>query len=201
MWNWVIVKSIFLPFCSCCHKDYIYLNALCKSCIEFLHFDIKMKDTDWYFFEYKNEYKRLILAYKKYGQRSLGKFFANGIYQFLKNIDFDLVVSVPCSFKRKIVYGFDHMEYIGNLLSNNGINYINVFKRGLGRSQKLLSRDLRYSNLKNKVKLKLRYRNINFKKIVLIDDIVTTGISMSLCKDILVKHGAFSVLKLSIARA
>ena len=159
-----------------------------------------MKDNDYYFFEYQNEYKRLILAYKKDGQRSIGKFFVNGILQFLKTIDFDLLLSVPCGFKRKIFYRFDHMEYIGNLLSNNGISYINVFKRGLGKSQKLLSRDLRRSNLKNKVKLKLRYRNINLQKIMLIDDVVTTGVSMSLCKDILFKHGALSVLNLSIAR-
>ncbi|ASQ29523.1 amidophosphoribosyltransferase [Borrelia miyamotoi] len=200
MCNWVILKSIFLPFCSCCHKDYVCLNALCKSCVEFFHFNVKIKGNVWYFFEYKNEYKRLILAYKKDGQRSLGKFFANGILQFLKSIDFDLVVSIPCSFKRKAFYGFDHMEYIGDLLVSNGINYINVFKRGLGRSQKFLRRDLRHSNLGNKVKLKLKHRNIKLKRIILIDDIVTTGVSMSLCEDILTKYGAWSVLKLSIAR-
>ncbi|AHE63107.1 amidophosphoribosyltransferase [Borrelia parkeri] len=200
MWNWGILKSIFLPFCSCCHKNYVYLNALCKDCIKFFHFDVKLRDDIWYFFDYKNEYKNLVLTYKRDGQRFLGRFFANGILHFLMSIDFDLVVSIPCSFKRKIFYGFDHMEYIGNLLSNSEINYINVFKRGLGKSQKLLRGDLRHSNLENKVKLKLRYRNIKFKRVVLIDDIVTTGASMTFCKDILIRHGALSVIKLSIAR-
>ncbi|AHH03811.1 Amidophosphoribosyltransferase family protein [Borrelia nietonii YOR] len=200
MWNWVVLKSIFFPLCSCCHKNYVYLNALCKDCIEFFHFDVKSRDDVWYFFEYKNECKKLLLAYKRDGQRLLGQFFANGILQFLMSIDFDLVVSVPCSFKRRIFYGFDHMEYIGDLLGNSGIKYVNVFKRGLGKSQKLLRGDLRHSNLENKVKLKLKYRNIDFKRVVLIDDIVTTGSSMTICKDILIKHGACSVIKLSLAR-
>ncbi|UCP01791.1 ComF family protein [Borrelia hermsii] len=201
MWNWVVLKNIFLPLCSCCHKNYVYLNALCKDCIEFFHFDVKSRDDFWYFFEYKSEYKNLLLAYKRDGQRLLGQFFANGILQFLMSIDFDLVVSVPCSFKRKIFYGFDHMEYIGDLLGNSGIKYVNVFKRGLGKSQKLLRGDLRHSNLENKVKLKLKYRNIEFKRVVLIDDIVTTGSSMTFCRDVLIKHGAWSVIKLSLARA
>ncbi|AJW73650.1 amidophosphoribosyltransferase [Borrelia hermsii] len=200
MWNWVVLKNIFLPLCSCCHKNYVYLNALCKDCIEFFHFDVKSRDDFWYFFEYKSEYKNLLLAYKRDGQRLLGQFFANGILQFLMSIDFDLVVSVPCSFKRKIFYGFDHMEYIGDLLGNSGIKYVNVFKRGLGKSQKLLRGDLRHSNLENKVKLKLKYRNIEFKRVVLIDDIVTTGSSMTFCRDVLIKHGAWSVIKLSLAR-
>ncbi|AHH10999.1 amidophosphoribosyltransferase [Borrelia coriaceae] len=201
MWNWSILKRILLPFCSCCNKNYIYLNALCKDCIGLFHFDVKFRDDIWYFFDYENEYKKLVLSYKREGQRLLGQFFANGILQFLMSIDFDLVVSIPCSFKRKVFYGFDHMEYIGDLLSNNGINYVNIFRRGLGKSQKLLRGDLRHSNLRNKVKLKLKYRNFKFNRVVLIDDIVTTGASMTVCKDILVRHGAWSVIKLSIARA
>ncbi|AHH08769.1 amidophosphoribosyltransferase [Borrelia anserina] len=200
MWDWSVLKSIFLPFCSCCHRNYVYSYALCKDCIEFFRFDVRLRDDVWYFFDYKDEYKKLVLAYKRDGQRLLGQFFASAILQFLMSIDFDLVVSVPCSFKRKIFYNFDHMEYIGDLLSHGGIDYVNIFKRGLGKSQKLLRGDLRHNNLENKVKLKLNYKNIKFKKVVLIDDVVTTGVSMTFCEDILMEHGTWSVIKLSIAR-
>ncbi|WP_024655047.1 type I phosphoribosyltransferase [Borrelia hispanica] len=200
MWNWTVLKSIFFPFCSCCHRNYVYLNSLCKQCVTLFHFDIKLRDDIWYFFEYKDEYKKLILAYKSDGQKLLGKFFANIIFQFLMNIDFDLVVSVPCSFKRNFFYDFDHMEYIGNLLSKRGVNYINIFKRGLGRSQKLLRGNLRYTNLENKITLRSKYKYMKFKRIVLIDDIVTTGTSMTFCENILIKNGFYNVIKLSIAR-
>ncbi|AWG43147.1 amidophosphoribosyltransferase [Candidatus Borreliella tachyglossi] len=200
MWNWVVLKSVFLPFCSCCSKKYVYSYALCKSCFESFNFDIRSKDDILYFFEYRDEYKKLVLSYKEDGQKSLGQFFAAEILKFLKNIDFDLAVSVPCSFKRRAFYGFDHMEYIGNLLGRNGINYANIFKRGLGRSQKLLSGGLRLRNLENQIKLKLRYKNIELKRIVLIDDIVTTGSSMTFCQDILIRHGAWNVIKLSILK-
>ncbi|WP_038363607.1 type I phosphoribosyltransferase [Borrelia persica] len=200
IWNWTVFKSIFLPFCSCCHRNYVYVNALCKSCVTFFHFDVELRDDIWYFFEYKDEYKKLILAYKSDGQKLLGKLFADAIFQFLMNVNFDLVVTVPCSFKRKVFYGFDHMEYIGNLLRKRGINYINVFKRGLGKSQKLLCGNLRYSNLENKIKLKSKYKDMQFERVVLIDDIVTTGTSMTFCKNILIENWFCDVIKLSIAR-
>ncbi|AYE36646.1 amidophosphoribosyltransferase [Borrelia turcica IST7] len=195
-----VFKSIFLPFCSCCHRNYVYSNALCKRCIEFLNFKIKSSDDILYFFEYRDEYKKMVLSYKKDGQKALGRFFANGILKFLVDIDFDMVVSVPCSMKRKLFYGFDHMEYIGNLLAKNGINYVNILKRGWSKSQKLLRGRLRLNNLENKIKLRLKNKDIKCKRIVLIDDIVTTGTSMSFCEDILIKNGACRVVKLSISK-
>ncbi|UGQ17572.1 amidophosphoribosyltransferase [Borrelia sp. RT1S] len=193
-----ILRSIFLPFCVCCHSDYVCSHALCKRCLGFLDFKIKFRDGILYFFEYRDEYKKIVLSYKKDGQKALGQFFTDGIFKFLVGIDFDMVVSVPCSIKRKIFYGFDHMEYIGNLLMKNGINYANILKRGWGESQKVLRGRLRLDNLENKIKL--RYDTVRDKKIVLIDDIVTTGASMSFCEDILVKNGALNVVKMSISK-
>ncbi|UER67941.1 amidophosphoribosyltransferase [Borrelia sp. BU AG58] len=193
-----IFKSIFLPFCVCCQRRYVYSHALCKSCIGLLDFKIKSDDSIFYFFKYRFGYKKIILSYKKEGQKAFGQFFKDGISKFLTGIDFDMVVSIPCSIKRKIFYGFDHMEYIGNLLKKDGICYINVLERGWGKSQKFLSGRLRLGNLENKIKLK--YRIVRDKKIVLIDDVVTTGASMFFCENVLMLHGARSVVKMSISK-
>ncbi|WKC58448.1 amidophosphoribosyltransferase [Borrelia sp. P9F1] len=193
-----VLRSIFLPFCVCCHRGYVYSHALCKRCIGFLNFRIKSRDNILYFFEYRDEYKKIVLSYKKDGQKALGRFFTDGIFKFLVGIDFDIVVSVPCSVKRKVFYGFDHMEYIGNLLMKHGVNYVNILKRGWCESQKVLRGRLRLNNLENKIRL--RYNPVRDKKIVLIDDIVTTGTSMSFCEDILMRNGALNVVKMSISK-
>lgn len=49
---------------------------------------------------------------------------------------------------------------------------------------------LRFRNLENKIKLRSKYKNFEFKKIVLLDDIVTTGTSMHICEDFIIQFGA-----------
>lgn len=159
-----VLKSIFLPFCVFCRKRYVSSDALCDQCKSLFNFKIKFDENLLYFFEYKEHYKSLILSYKRDGQKSIGRFLASGIAKYLSNIDFDQIVTVPCSFKRKLFYGFDHMEYIGILLSRFGFNYINVFSRKYGKSQKLMKGNLRFTNLENKVKLRSKYKNFQFKK-------------------------------------
>ncbi|AJA90574.1 competence protein ComF [Borreliella chilensis] len=196
-----VLKSIFLPFCSFCGKRYVYSDALCDQCKELFNFEIKFDGNLIYFFEYKEHYKSLILSYKKDGQKSIGRFLASGIAKCLSNIDFDQIVTVPCSFRRKLFYGFDHMEYIGILLNHFGFNYINIFSRKYGKSQKLMKGSLRLRNLENKIKLKSKYKNFQFKKIVLLDDIVTTGTSMCICEDLILQFGGHQVKRLSLAKS
>ncbi|AAC67156.1 ComF family protein [Borreliella burgdorferi] len=196
-----VLKSIFLPFCVFCGKRYVSSNALCDQCKSLFNFNIKFDENLIYFFEYKEHYKSLILSYKRDAQKSIGRFLASGIAECLNNIDFDQIVTVPCSFKRKLFYGFDHMEYIGILLSRFGFNYINIFSRKYGKSQKLMKGNLRFKNLENKIKLRSKYKNFQFKKIVLLDDIVTTGASMCICEDLIMQLGAYKVIKLSLAKS
>ncbi|EEF81663.1 ComF family protein [Borreliella valaisiana] len=196
-----VLKSIFLPFCVFCGKRYVSSNALCDQCKSLFNFKIQFDENLIYFFEYKEQYKSLILSYKRDGQKSIGRFLASEIAKCLSNIEFDQIVTVPCSFKRKLFYGFDHMEYIGILLSRFGFDYINVFSRKYGKSQKLMRGNLRFRNLENKIKLKSKYKNFQFKKIVLLDDIVTTGTSMRICEDLIVQFGAYKVIRFSLAKS
>ncbi|WKC76483.1 ComF family protein [Borreliella valaisiana] len=196
-----VLKSIFLPFCVFCGKRYVSSNALCDQCKLLFNFKIQFDKNLIYFFEYKEYYKALILSYKRDGQKSIGRFLASEIAKCLSNIEFDQIVTVPCSFKRKLFYGFDHMEYIGILLSRFGFDYINVFSRKYGKSQKLMRGNLRFRNLENKIKLKSKYKNFQFKKIVLLDDIVTTGTSMCICEDLILQFGAYKVIRFSLAKS
>ncbi|SCW26347.1 comF family protein [Borreliella japonica] len=196
-----VFKSIFLPFCVFCRKRYVFSNALCDQCKLLFNFKIKFDENLIYFFDYKEHYKSLILSYKRDGQKSIGRFLASEIAKCLNKIDFDQIVTVPCSFKRKLFYGFDHMEYIGILLNRFGFNYINIFSRKYGKSQKLMRGNLRFRNLENKIKLRSKYKNFQFKKIVLLDDIVTTGTSMRICEDLIIQFGAYKVIKLSLAKS
>ncbi len=60
---------------------------------------------------------------------------------------------------------------------------------------------LRFRNLENKIKLRSKYKNFGFKKIVLLDDIVTTGTSMRICEDFIIRFGVHKVIRLSLAKS
>ncbi len=77
-------------------------------------------------------------------------------------------------------YGFDHMEYVARYVSEMlGCRFENFLLRKGGEAQKGLSFAERYSNAYESLSLDPRKtEQIHGKKIILLDDIVTTGSSM-----------------------
>ena len=74
----------------------------------------------YYLWDYNNEFKRLIYAYKYNKKKILAKFISGLIkkefYFILKKEKIDIVVSVPVSKKRKSERGFNQVDEILNYL-------------------------------------------------------------------------------------
>lgn len=124
-----------------------------------------------------------------------------------ENSDFqpiDLIVPVPLSKKRRLERGFNQSEILAEFISK---------KTGIKSDDKSLVREIhtpihraamdkkaREATVKNAFAVK-RPNLIENNRILLIDDVFTSGATVSSCAEVLKKHGAGEVFILTIARA
>lgn len=119
-----------------------------------------------------------------------------------QNGDSCVFVCVPRSRGARALQGFDQSELICKELSALcGIDFAQVIKRRRGgKAQKMLTAGERRKNIQN-----LLYANekeverVRDKTVILVDDVVTTGASMSACIHILKECGAKNVICLAIS--
>ena len=88
-----------------------------------------------------------------------------------------LVTSVPRKRSRILKYGFDHSEEIARCLASKlGLEYVKLLTSSSAKPQKKVSGTERIKNAKfNYVK---RLPDVKGRRILLVDDIVTTGASI-----------------------
>jgi len=117
---------------------------------------------------------------------------------------YDLVVPVPLSKRRRLERGHNQAEVMGELVSkvlgvpmdgNSLQRTTHSPMHRLGMDKK--ARELSVKNAFGIVRPKL----IHAKRILLVDDVYTTGATVSHCAKALKKHGAVGVDVLTIARA
>lgn len=101
----------------------------------------------------------------------------------------------------KIRYGFDHTRKIAIALSRIlGIKVENCFINKGKKEQKSLSKNQRRENAKASYYLK-KNAQIADKKFFLVDDIITTGATMSACIELLYSQGANDVIPVAYAKS
>jgi competence protein ComFC len=116
--------------------------------------------------------------------------------------NFDCITSVPLHPVRYRERGYNQSELIARKLAIKwNLPYIEPVKRHLPtESQTTLNIEERINNLKNAFSLK---KNINIagKRVILVDDVFTTGTTVNEVSRILKKGGASKVAVLTAARA
>ena len=200
-------KIIFLtdPHCKICGEMFPYKveeEMMCASCIK----EAPFYDQARYLFAYTPESKNIIFKIKYHNQVHLAKFCARLLsakfISFIERADF--IIPVPMHFFKLILRGFNQsmvlVKYLAKFSQKDYIKYLLV-KSKYTKSQSLLTRKARLTNLKNTIKIKEKYKEmIKDKTILLIDDVITTGSTINECARILKKAGAKEVLVLAIAK-
>ena len=145
----------------------------------------------------------MIKHYKYEGYSELSETFCDALkvnlQSFIKN-DY-LIVPVPIHISRERQRGFNQSELIARGLSNRlGMNgAIALERRKKTESQVGKSREERINNLKDAI-VCVDTEIIAGRKILLIDDVVTTGTTLNECAKSLLDGGAKRVDVLVIAR-
>ncbi len=159
-----------------------------------------------YFFSsffYEENIKKLIHRYKFYGQWKIAQLFSDILYNYLKDIshikEFDFITCVPLSRKRFLNRGYNQSELIAKQLGDKlNIPYVScVYRFKNTKVQSKLKRIYRTENTKNA--FIADKEKVSNKRILLFDDIFTTGSTMNSCAGELINKGAESVIGISLA--
>jgi len=120
----------------------------------------------------------------------------------LRDRRFDAVVPVPLHPARQRERGFNQAALLAELLSAHaGLAFDDALERiRYTTTQTLFDRAERMENLHNAFRLRKK-ANVRDSRVLLIDDVLTTGSTLSECARVLKAGGAFSVHAATAARA
>ena len=169
-------------------------------------YEDKYYTNHFYLFKYDGDIRKLLLNYKfkemPYLYRSLIKFFQKYQKTYLQFDFYDIIIPVPISKNRMKIRGYNQSELIAKELSNiSNIRLENkiLIKITNNIQQSLLDKDARAKNVQNVYKV-TNYDKIFDKKILLIDDIYTTGATLNECAKMLKQAGCKKIDIFTIAK-
>lgn len=207
------INIIYPQLCLLCGK--LCKKHLCKQCKTRICKDATFKietincyfEKHIYIFKYEGEIRNLILSYKFKDKSYLYKLFSEIILKNEKIFGilekYDIIIPVPIHKKRKKQRGYNQSELIANDLATNikDLKCENniLIKQKNTLPQSSLNKNQRKNNLKDAYKVINQEKIIN-KKIILFDDIYTTGSTAKECSKILKASGAKEILVLTISK-
>ena len=209
------IINIFYPnVCGMCDKISKY--DICPKCLAKLNKIKQCKKhiylrrnftTHMYIFKYEDIVRQKLIKYKfsdqAYRYKGFSKFIEKDkkICGFLKK--YDIIIPAPISKTRKLKRGYNQSDLIIMELSKN-ITDICVLRNVLYKikntlPQSSLNKVQRQSNLKGAYKIK-NIESIKDKKVLLFDDVFTTGSTIDECARVLKLAGAKEIGSLTIAK-
>lgn len=211
------IKSVFdiifptKDMCYFCKSNEIRIeNYICKSCMGKLDIVDKKVDLEsssiekcYYSTVYDKFMKDIIKRFKFDDHSYLYKPLASLIYGTVSRNrladEIDLIAFVPSHRRKEAVRGYNQSKLLAGWLSKElKIPILDgLVKHKYTKSQHFLEGKNRKDNLKDAFKLK-KGVNISGKKILLVDDILTSGYTMSEVADCLVKNRAGTVVALAL---
>jgi competence protein ComFC len=182
--------------CRCCGMRLLSEQELCTECRR-----DPSPQRNTALFSYHGRGGDLIQFYKFQNEKRLALYFALLIDRALKkeNLTDYALLPVPPSRKKLFQTGWDQMELIGRELEKIGWSLIHPLAKKEGLSQKKLSREEREHEIIGRYFLKGKAASLS-EKIILIDDVYTTGATLRECARILTEEGAKDIRSLTIAR-
>lgn len=191
------------PVCRRCLSDFQKLfSARCPKCGKTASMCECTGKSKALFFFNSTTAKKLLYTVKSNADRKMIRFLAELMIK-VNGIDpksFDAVTFVPRSAKNRRRYGYDQSKELAKAVSNLfDLPLIAPLKRLKGQPQKLLSSAKRFENIKNLYQIN-KLPDPLPKRVLLIDDICTTGATLSACASILRREMGCSVMTTVLAK-
>lgn len=190
------IQTIPIQLCHVCKRP-AYLNLSHKECREYSYLDGVIVG-----FHYEHEIKKLIRDFKYNDELDIVNILSIMLAKQLQQhyLDIDMIVPVPMFIPKKWIRGYNQAELlakkIGRLLSLP-INNVLVRKEATTAQSKLGKSD-RQNNLSNVFSVKTRL-SLKDKKVILIDDVMTTGATLEQCAKQLKAAGCANVYGVTVA--
>jgi ComF family protein len=203
-WRWcpdcqARVPRLNEPFCDKCGIP-TKRAEICEKCRSNPPAYRKMRS--WAIFDSPIQNALHTMKYKR--NISLGEMLALQMVDFFHSLHWQVqaVLPVPLGKKRLKERGYNQVGLVARPLANNiGMEYLPgaLKKTRETRSQVGLSASQRHENVKNAYQADPLA--VNGKSVLLMDDVATTGSTISACTESLLSAGAKEVYVLTIARA
>ncbi len=208
-----LINLVYPPTCGICGK--LNNDFLCKKCEKILETEAiygvdktldKYFNEHLYIFLYQGIIRRIILKYKFQEEAYLYKTFVNFLLKnenfFEKIKKYDTIVPVPISRKRFKERGYNQSELIAKEIACSSKLELEtecLFKTKNIIEQSKLNKEERLKNIQGVYDL-VNKRKLYKKKILLVDDIYTTGSTVNECARVLRKArpskiGVFTLAK------
>jgi len=145
-------------------------------------------------YPYDETIRSIVHNFKYNSAYKLSKWMAQEQAKTLEkyNVEFDLIVPVPIHFARRLQRGYNQSEKLSNELSLiTGIEYSEALtKIRHTKKQSRLDAEARRKSLIGAFGLK---KDVKGRRILLVDDVITTGSTMIECVHTLMQGGCASV--------
>ena len=199
--------------CPVCRKAIMWNELICSQCLKELPFldKCKIDKCEDYtsfvcsLFEYRGVSRKAIMNLKERDGVNLAEFSANKLCDFLcKNKisdKIDLITAVPMRFLEKGDRGYNQAEVIAEYVAkrlNKPVDNRLLKCRRKKLAQHNLNKQERFINAQKSYKINKHHCDINGKNILICDDVITTGATISACAKKLKDIGAEKIFALSI---
>ncbi len=186
--------------CTRCSRALISELELCSTC----------RNTDPAFarahalFEYRGAARKLLWFYKFENRKALAPLFAALLYSAY-SVQFAPapIVPIPGQKRARAARGWDQMEVLARILRRRyGVQVLGALRRSsTGTAQKSLGRTERLKHAAGHYQLAGLARNLKLEhhpRVVLLDDVLTTGATASACSGLLHQAGVPEVQVLTL---
>ncbi len=189
--------------CPVCGKPYLFpqeKEAICQNCLKEKPKLKRFRAV----FTYDTYSRELILPFKHADRTDMAPFFSKLMFQTGQELidDCDIIIPVPLHPRRLLKRKYNQAALLAQgiaslcqkkMLSNTLLRVINTKPQGHD------NRRQRIKNVKNAFLVK-KEKDVYGKKILLIDDVYTTGATLNACAESLYAAGAKRVEGLTLAR-
>lgn len=200
-----ILDIIYPQVCGICGK--VSSKSICNKCRARLKSEFKFEMDDYaedaqknfnehyYFFKYENLIRQQILDLKFHEKTYVYKtimYFLKENKKDLKNLEkYDIIIVVPVSISRKKERGYNQStilaKEISRIIERPFIENV-LYKIKNTVPQSTLNKEQREQNAKGVYKVN-NIQKIYNKKILIFDDIYTTGSTLNECAKVLIEQG------------
>lgn len=193
------IKYITEPICKKCGKQLQEEEKeYCGDCKTRVHYF----DSGIGVFAYTGVVKKAMYEFKYKDMKVYGKFFGNKMAEYsteyIKHWKADVLIPVPVSKKKYLKRGYNQAEILARELSkktNMPVDTKVIYRSKDTMPQKEMSRDSRKKNLKNAFIISGNV--VKYNKVILVDDIYTTGSTIDECAKALKSSGIKEVYFIS----